>query len=198
MAISKKERRFSIWIGIAIGVAVSSMLVRFALNKKTEQIKERPGNYKSLTTAVNGSPFAPIPNEITKHIPHGIVVYFEGNHTTGQKSWIIESAGSFRSERLFIEAKEMDVLGNNTEKNFNFHRASELYLLPCIGVSVEDFEKAIDSDKFKVIGKNSNTGEWILQVKDFSPNGLRNSIKLIREMNTFIAGVRMIPWKPSM
>jgi hypothetical protein len=197
MAISKKERRFSIWIGIAIGVAVSSMLVRFALNKKTEQIKERPGNYKSLTTAVNGSPFAPIPNEITKHIPHGIVVYFEGNHTTGQKSWIIESAGSFRSERLFIEAKE-DVLGNNTEKNFNFHRASELYLLPCIGVSVEDFEKAIDSDKFKVIGKNSNTGEWILQVKDFSPNGLRNSIKLIREMNTFIAGVRMIPWKPSM
>ena len=92
----------------------------------------------------------------------------------------------------------MDVLGNNTEKNFNFHRASELYLLPCNGVSVEDFEKAIDSDKFKVIGKNSNTGEWILQVKDFSPNGLRNSIKLIREMNTFIAGVRMIPWKPSM
>jgi len=197
MAISKKERRFSIWIGIAIGVAVSSMLVRFALNKKAEQTKERPGNYKSLTTAGNGSPFAPIPIEITNYIPHGIVVYFEGNHTTGQKSWIIESAGSFRSERLFIIAQENAALENNTTKNINFHRASELYLLPCKGVSIEDFEKAIDPDSFKVIGKNSNTGEWILQVKNFSPDGLRSSIKLIKEMNTFISEVRMIPWKPS-
>ena len=80
MAISKKERRFSIWIGIAIGVAVSSMLVRFALNKKAEQTKERPGNYKSLKTAVNGSPFAPIPIEITNYIPHGIVVYLSLIH----------------------------------------------------------------------------------------------------------------------
>ena len=57
MAISKNERRLSIWIGIAIGIALSSMLVRYALQKKTQQTNERPGNYKSLACAVKRHPF---------------------------------------------------------------------------------------------------------------------------------------------
>ena len=77
MSISKKERRFSIWIGIAIGVAISSMLVRYALHHKSERAKERPGNYKSLTCASDGSTFDPIPEEILQYIPHGIVVFLK-------------------------------------------------------------------------------------------------------------------------
>jgi ABC-type antimicrobial peptide transport system permease subunit len=109
MSISKKERSFSIWIGIAIGVALSSMLVRYALEKKETQTKERPGNYESLQCASGGEPFHPLPEPIKEKIPYGIVVYFENNQTTEdfnqtvfQRSWIIESSGSFRSERLFI------------------------------------------------------------------------------------------------
>ena len=82
MAISKKERSFSIWIGIAIGVALSSMLVRYALQKKAEQTRDRPGNYQSLKCASDGSPFSPIPDAIRSQIPHGIVVFFENNQTT--------------------------------------------------------------------------------------------------------------------
>ena len=125
MAISKNERRLSIWIGITIGIALSSMLVRYALQKKTQQTNDRPGNYKSLACASNGTPFDPIPEQITEHIPHGIVIYFENNQSnlkwnksTTEKSWTIESAGSFRSERLFVLAKrslplEIKILINN-------------------------------------------------------------------------------------
>ena len=77
MAISKKERSFSIWIGIAIGVALSSMLVRYALQKKAEQTRDRPGNYQSLKCASDGSPFSPIPDAIRSQIPHGIVVFLK-------------------------------------------------------------------------------------------------------------------------
>jgi hypothetical protein len=113
MAISKKERSLSIWIGIAIGVAISSMLVRYALQKKAQQTMDRPGHYKSLKCGADGSPFHPIPETIRGKIPHGIVVHYEDNQTIliqGSKhflrSWVIESSGSFRSERLFIHAQE--------------------------------------------------------------------------------------------
>ena len=131
MAISKKERSFSIWIGIAIGVALSSMLVRYALQKKAEQTRERPGNYQSLKCASDGSPFSPIPDTIRSQIPHGIVVFFENNQTTHDsnltlpiKSWVIESAGSFRSERLSSWHRKL------ISPKYEFYRASELYLTP--------------------------------------------------------------------
>ena len=197
MSISKKERRFSIWIGIAIGVAISSMLVRYALHHKSERAKERPGNYKSLTCASDGSAFDPIPEEILQYIPHGIVVFFENNQTTQKKSWVIETAGSFRSERLFILAQEIpSISGNKSASEFLFHRSSELYLLPTKNASIKDFEKVINSDDFRIIGTNSSSGEWILQVKNFSPHALRKSIKQIEEIKTHIAEVRLIPWKP--
>ena len=204
MAISKNERRLSIWIGITIGIALSSMLVRYALQKKTQQTNDRPGNYKSLACASNGTPFDPIPEQITEHIPHGIVIYFENNQSnlkwnksTTEKSWTIESAGSFRSERLFVLAREISSVGNqNSDKQYLFHRASELYLLPTKAATLEQFEKLVDPEEYKVIGENSKSGEWILQIKDFSPNGLKKTKNLLSNMDSLISKVSMIPWAP--
>lgn len=196
MSISKKERSLSIWIGIAIGVALSSMLVRYALQKKSEQTSERPGNYKSLKSAANGTPFDPLPEAIRQKIPHGIVVFYENNQTDFDsaktlliKSWVIESAGSFRSERLFVLAQEF-----KSDNSYQFHRASELYLQPKNGVSRESLEKTMDEEKFKIIGENSKTGEWILQIKDFSPSAYRLAIQKFSEMKSKISAVRPIPW----
>jgi len=205
MAISKKERRLSIWIGIAIGIAISSMLVRYALQKKSQQTKDRPGNYNSLACASNGQPFDPIPKKITDRIPHGIVIYFESNQTnsennesTTEKSWIIESAGSFRSERLFVLAREISPVENqNSANGYLFHRASELYLFPKNEVTIEQFEKLIDPEEYKIIGENSKTGDWILQIRDFSPTGLRKTKFLLSNMDYLISKVTMIPWTPS-
>ena len=138
-------------------------------SKKGRTDKERPGNYQSLKCASDGSPFSPIPDTIRSQIPHGIVVFFENNQTTHDsnltlpiKSWVIESAGSFRSERLFILAQEI-----NPGPKYEFYRASELYLTPVKGLEISTFEKELNEDKFKIIGENSQSGEWILQIKNF-------------------------------
>ena len=202
MAISKKERSLSIWVGIAIGVAVSSMLVRYALQKKTEQTQERPGNYKSQTCAANGSPFDALPDQIKRKIPHGIVVYFENNQTVTDnhsalhtRTWIIESAGSFRSERLFVSVKQKSTQSSfQDEGEFFFHRASELYLKPCPGVKKINIENSLDLEEYKIIGRNSKTDEWILQIKDFSPGGFRNSLHQLNGMKNLISTINLIPW----
>ena len=202
MAISKKERSLSIWVGIAIGVAVSSMLVRYALQKKTEQTQERPGNYKSQICAADGSPFDALPVQIKKKIPHGIVVYFENNQTVTDKNsalhtrtWIIESAGSFRSERLFVSVKQKSTQSTFTDEGeFFFHRASELYLKPFPGVKKINIENSLDPEKYKIIGRNSKTDEWILQIKDFSPVGFRNSLQRLKGMKNLISTINLIPW----
>jgi hypothetical protein len=204
MAISKKERSLSIWIGIAIGVAISSMLVRYALQKKAQQTMDRPGHYKSLKCGADGSPFHPIPETIRGKIPHGIVVHYEDNQTIliqGSKhflrSWVIESSGSFRSERLFIHAQEY--CQNKSFEGVNqylFHRASELYLQPQTGALSSTLENEIDPEQYKIIGENSQTGEWIIQVKDISHQGLRDARSTLSDLKDHIAGVRSIPWVP--
>ena len=204
MAISKKERSLSIWIGIAIGVAISSMLVRYALQKKAQQTMDRPGHYKSLKCGADGSPFHPIPEKIRQKIPHGIVVYYEDNQTIMTqdsrhflRSWIIESSGSFRSERLFIRAQEF-CKDKNFEgvKQYLFHRASELYLLPQTGALSSKLENEIDPEQYKIIGENSQTGEWIIQVKDISHQGLRNANTTLSDLKEHVAAIRCIPWVP--
>ena len=37
MGLNKKDRRISIWIGIIIGVTLSSMLFRYAIKDKNER-----------------------------------------------------------------------------------------------------------------------------------------------------------------
>ena len=205
MSISKKERSLSIWIGIAIGVALSSLLVRYALEKKATQTRERLGNYKSLKCASDESPFISIPLQISKKIPHGIVVYFENNQTeivedrtVYQRSWVIETAGSFRSERLFILAQEKSPRENfEDENNYLFYRASEVYLYPVLGVQKKNIEDQLDSEQYKIIGKHSKTGAWILQIKDFSPSGLRNSISMLSDFEGLITSVQLMQWFPN-
>ena len=202
MLISKKERSLSVWIGIALGVALSSMLVRYALQKKAEQVNERSGNYKSLKSASDGSLFAPIPESIRSKIPNGIVVYFENNQTKTDKnstlyyrSWTIETTGSFRSERLFVWCKEISTSPSFTgENDYQFYRASELYILPKPNVQVDNFNSMFNEDEYKMIGKNSKTGEWILQIKDFTPDGIRRARQFFSRFETIIAQVNLIPW----
>jgi hypothetical protein len=57
----KKNDHSQFGLGIAIGVAISSMLVRYALQKKAQQTMDRPGHYKSLKCGADGSPFSSNP-----------------------------------------------------------------------------------------------------------------------------------------
>ena len=80
MSISKKERTLSIWIGLAIGITLSSLLFRYALNEKEAKTRQRPGNFEGNTTA-QGSSFDPIPEAVAKKISGGIVVFFDKNRS---------------------------------------------------------------------------------------------------------------------
>ena len=120
------------------------------------------------------------------------------NKSTTEKSWTIESAGSFRSERLFVLAKEISSVGNKILINniFSTGLPNFIYFLT-EAATLEQFEKLIDPEEYKVIGENSKSGEWILQIKDFSPTGLRKTKNLLSNMDSLISKVTMIPWTPS-
>ena len=131
MSISKKERTLSIWIGLAIGITLSSLLFRYALNEKEAKTRQRPGNFDTNTTA-QGSSFDPLPEAVAKEISGGIVVFFDKNesicesHDCWKKlpKWVIETSGAFRSERLFVLI-EQDPADKTSHR---FFRASELYV----------------------------------------------------------------------
>ena len=199
MSLSKKERTLSIWIGIAIGVTCSSMLVRYALDVKEKQAQNRPGNYDSMKTAAEQGTFPPLPETVTKKIPHGIVVYFDQNesitveHSSGStRKWIIEMAGSFRSERLFILVEETTEI----PAEYHFSRASEFYLKTKDNYDQDRLEEKLDPERYQIIGKNSKSGEWILQIKDFSPTCIRSSLKELALFKPIVEGVRLSPWNP--
>ena len=185
MILGKKERRITIAIGLIIGVSSSSMLVRPAIAIKNEPADTRLGSYKSLKCAGSEESFPPLPATITETIPNGVVIFFEANRTSlVQKTdklinaWVIETAGSFRSERLFLLA-EVDVL-NSTKTHFI--RASELYIKLMKDVTPSSFEQGLDKEKFQVIGKNSLTGELIVQIRNFSPENLHATKKYFNSM----------------
>jgi len=218
MSISKKERTLSIWIGLAIGITVSSLLFRYALNEKEKKTRERPGNFDSNVTA-HGNAFDPVPDSVLENTPGGIVVFFDKNESiyanhaaTKTPKWIIEKSGPFRSERLFI------LIEQNPEKQSShlFFRASELYvkptpeltwpakplkLLELATLAAKDSQSlgssfVFSSDWYKVIGTNDKTGEWILQIKDISLTGIRSSLFELRGLSGLIDGVRLSPWTP--
>ena len=78
MSLGKKERRFTIAIGLIIGVTASSMLVKHALEVKDEQAAQKPGNYNSQRTAVGNIPFQALPKPVILAIPNGVEVLLEG------------------------------------------------------------------------------------------------------------------------
>ena len=202
MGLSKSERRVAIWVGVAIGVAASSMLVRVALQKKNEQMANLPGNFDSLRTAVGGKPFPSIPVELGERFSNAVVVHYEGN-ASGQpstvKNWVIESAGSFRSERLFVLVEESTGEGNGTseeEPAFRFFRASEAQVTLKSGVQADDLEAVLDEERFQVIGTNSQTGNPIVQFRDISPPGIRKAIAELKGFAGLVDSASLSPFPP--
>ena len=207
MGASKGEKRVAMWVGIAIGVAVSSMLVRYALDKKDKRLANRPGNYSSLMTAKDAKPFHPVPMEAMERFPNAIVVHYEENATEGpgelpaaKRSWVIETMGSFRSERLFALVAELqeDGSGISTESpKLRFSRASEAWVELTNGTKPEELEATLDRDRFRVIGENSKTSEIVVQFRDVSPTGIRNAIRELGAFQDIVQRARIVPIGPS-
>jgi hypothetical protein len=197
MGLNKKDRRISIWIGIIIGVTLSSMLFRYAINDKNERSSMRLGSYDSNVTAVGNIPFPEIPKLIKDSIPRGLVLYFENNfsvsrpnETNGTDCWVIESGGVLRSERLFILAE------NNGSAKVDFYRASELYVTATENRDLKDLEKELPEDNFRILGQNKKTLEYILQIKEFYPGKLKEYLQQIPIQFRSIKEVRLYPWLP--
>ena len=199
MALQKKERRFTIAIGLIIGVTVSSMIVRHALNVKEEQSAHRPGNYNSQFSALGNVNFPPLPNGIKQRIPNGIVVYFEGNRSSVSGTinglvdcWVIETSGSFRSERLFVLAETDSV----SHQKVKFLRSSEIYVTLNDWADEDRLIQKLDSDKFRIIGKNTKSGEYIVQVRNFSPTELEQAKVHLKSLNS-VKSTRFVTWRPN-
>lgn len=197
MGLNKKDRRISIWIGIIIGVTLSSMLFRYAIKDKNERSSMRPGSYDSNVTAVGNLPFPEIPKLIKDSIPRGLVLHFENNFSVSRTHetnctdcWIIESGGVLRSERLFVLAE------NNRGAKVDFYRASELYITASESCDLKDLEKELPEDNFRILGQNKKTLEYILQVKEFYPGKLKELLQQLPIQFRSIKQVRLYPWLP--
>ena len=199
MSLGKKERRITIAIGLIIGVTASSMLVRHALDIKSEKTAQRPGNYTSLQTAVGNVPFLPLPKAVSTAIPSGIVVHYEenrsslsGSHLNKVNSWVIETTGSFRSERLFILVEQE----LESSSNIQLFRAAEFYIRLKNDNMLDSFENLLDEDLFHIIGRNHSTDELIVQSRNFSPTDLEKAINFLKATN-LITSTRLPPWVSS-
>ena len=187
---------------MGIGVAVSSMLVRVALQKKNEQMSNLPGNFDSLRTAVGGKPFPSVPAELRERFSNAVVVHYEGNASeqpSTVKNWVIESAGSFRSERLFVLVEESTGEGNGTseeEPTFRFFRASEAQVTLKSGVQADDLEAVLDEERFQLIGTNSQNGNPIVQFRDISPPGIRKALAELKGFAGLVDSASLSPFPP--
>ncbi|NBU86269.1 MAG: hypothetical protein EBS13_02940 [Verrucomicrobia bacterium] len=197
MGLNKKDRRISIWIGVIIGVTISSLLFRYAINDKNERASKRPGSYESNMTAVGYHTFPGIPNSIRDAIPHGLVLHYESNFSifeeTSSKNvcWVIESSGALRSERLFILA-ELD-----PSETPAFYLASEMYITASENTTFEMLEQQLPEENFRILGQNQRTSEYILQIKEFDPRKFREVLRQLPKKFKSIKQVRPYPWSPS-
>ena len=197
MGLNKKDRRISIWIGVIIGVTISSLLFRYAINDKNERASKRPGSYESNMTAVGGHTFPGIPNAIRDAIPHGLVLHYESNFSVFEETssknvcWVIESSGALRSERLFILA-ELD-----PSETPAFYLASEMYITASENTTFEMLEQQLPEENFRILGQNQRTSEYILQIKEFDPRKFRKVLRQLPNKFKSIKQVRPYPWSPS-
>jgi hypothetical protein len=202
MGLSKSERRVAIWVGVGIGVAVSSILVRVALEKKNEQMSNLAGNFDSLRTAVGGKPFPSVPAELRERFSNAVVVHYEGNasgHPSPVKNWVIALRGSFRSEKLFVLVEESTGEGNGTseeEPTFRFFRASEAQVKLKSGVETDDLKAVLDEKRFQVIGTNSQNGNPIVQFRDISPPGIRKALAELKGFAGLVDSASLSPFPP--
>ena len=196
MSITKTERRIVIAVGIGLGVAISSMLVRYALDVKADQVSRRPGNYDSLLSAEDNRTFPKVPTTLASVLPNAIVVHYEANQSRlfGAAAieadyWVVETSGSFRSERLFVMVEE----SRQPSEQFSFFRASELYVTLNSDDTESEFVSNLPDGQYRMIGKNSRTRELIIQVKEFSPSQLSRTVNHFTSLPG-VKEVRRIPW----
>lgn len=197
MSLSKNERRLTIWIGIAIGIACSSMLVRYALKQKNIRAEQRSGNYASGLTAFDQKQCPPLPEKVKKDIPNGIVVFHDYNQSisepaTSSNNWVIETTGKFRSERLFILAEHIPT----SPRPISYYRASEIYALLGANKSKDDLDQFLDQETNKIIGRNSKTLEYIVQIKNMHPRAIRKTLESFRQNKQLIERARLPTWLP--
>ena len=197
MSLSKPERRIAIWVGVIIGVTVSSMLFKYAIREKNERSSQRIGSYDSNFTAVLRQKFPPVPKEIRENFPNGLVLYHESNQTlfpdTESKNedyWIIETTGAFRSERLFILARIRPHAQKQTEAKF--YRASELYFTLSSASDPQELKDFLPENEFRIIGRNSKSEELIIQTKNFTPKRLKEILTKLPKETPVIESIRLV------
>lgn len=195
MGLNKKDRRISIWIGVVIGITLSSMLFRYAIKDKNERASMRKGSYQSGVTAISGLPCPPVPEILTEAIPQGIVIHYEANQSVSEfensnhtDCWVVESSGAIRSERLFILAEVKQ------GKEIAFFRASELYVTAEDGVDESTLSAQLPKNEFRILGQNSKTSEFILQIKEISPKAILKHLKELPLKFSNVKKVRLYPW----
>ena len=105
--------------------------------------------------------------------------------------WVIETSGSFRSERLFILAETDSV----SHQKVKFLRSSEIYVTLNDWADEDKLNQKLDSDKFHIIGKNTKSGEYIVQVRNFSPTELDKAKAYLNSLNS-VKSTRFVPWRP--
>ena len=199
MSLNKKDRRISIWIGVVIGVTISSLLFKYAITEKNQRASHRKGSYDSNFTAVNNVRFPKIPSSIKECIPHGLILFHESNRSISgnfmehpNSCWIIECAGVLRSERLFVLA---ETSSGKPERTL-FFRASELYITASPEITQEMLEKNLPESEFRILGKNQMTQEFIVQIKEFSPDKIKFYLNQLNSEYPQINKVRLCPWLP--
>ena len=84
---------------------------------------------------------------------------------------MVETTGAFRSERLFILARIRPHAQKQTEAKF--YRASELYFTLSSASDPQELKDFLPENEFRIIGRNSNSEELIIQTKNFTPKRLK-------------------------
>ena len=168
------------------------MIVRYALKHKEIQISGRPGNYESNTSASSQSIIPSLPEDAQKKIPNGIVVYHEFNQSITEdpfasNSWVVETSGNFRSERLFILVEQ----NNQPDSDLRYFRASETLVKIAVSKKLESF---LNQDEYRIIGKNSKTDEFIIQIKKIRPSEIRNTLRFFKKEVSIFNDVRVPIW----
>ena len=135
--------------------------------------------------------------EIRENFPNGLVLYHESNQTLfpdpeakNEDYWIIETTGAFRSERLFILARIRPHTEKQTEAKF--YRASELYFTLSSASDPQELKDFLPENEFRIIGRNSNSEELIIQTKNFTPKRLKEILTKLPKETPIIESIRLV------
>ena len=123
------------------------------------------------------------------------MVYHEFNQSITEdpfasNSWVVETSGNFRSERLFILVEQ----NNQPDSDPRYFRASEIYARLKPAVSKKKLESFLNQDEYRIIGKNSKTDEFIIQIKKIRPSEIRNTLRFFKKEVSIFNDVRVPIW----